>query len=100
MLNNATKLGTPTVPSGLLVPQNITAGLAASLGVKHNDVEVLVALRRDYDAAQFIGMHPRFIEEIRPDVKIQRKHRKAKIHAPKGPIFDSMPIPMPVGMSA
>lgn len=103
LLNNATKLGTLTVPSDLLAPQNIQAGLAAcatSLSVMHNDVEVLVAHQRDYDAAQSIGMHPRLIEEIRPDVTAQKRRRKARIYAPKGPIFDSMPIPVPVGMPA
>lgn len=103
LLNNATKLGTLTVPSDLLAPQNIQVGLAAfatSLEVMHNDVEVLVTHQRDYDAAQSIGMHPRFIEEIRPDVKVQKKRCKAKIYAPKGPIFDSMPIPVPGGMPA
>jgi hypothetical protein len=103
LFNNATKLGTLTVPSDLLAPQNIQAGLAAcatTLGMMYNDVEVLVAHQRDYDAAQSIGMHPRLIEEIRPDVTAQKRRRKARIYAPKRPIFDSMPIPVPVGMPA
>jgi len=103
LLNNATKLETLTVPSDLLAPQNIQAGLAAcatSLGVMNNDAQVLVAHQRDYDAAQSIGMHPRFIEKLRLDVQVQKKSRKAKIYTPKGPIFDSMPIPVPVGMPA
>jgi len=103
LFNNATKLGTVTGPSDLLALQSITAGLAAcatSLGVMHSDVTVLVAHQRDYDAAQSIGMHPRFVEEARPDVTARKNRRKAKIHVPKGPIFDSMPIPVPAEMSA
>jgi hypothetical protein len=103
LLTNATKLGTLTTLSDPFNVQRSEAGLAsiaASLDVSHQDVEVLVAHQRDFLAAQSIGMHPRFIEEIRPDVKVQEKRRKAKTYAPKRPIFDSMPIPVPVGMPA
>ena len=103
LLNNATKLGTVTVPSDPLALQSITAGLATSatsLGVMHSDVEVLVAHQRDFDAALSIGMQPRFIDEVQPDVEVRKKRQKASMRAPKGPIFDSRPIPIPVEMSA
>ncbi|GIT93258.1 hypothetical protein JANAI62_36980 [Jannaschia pagri] len=39
--------------------------LAASLGMAHSDIHVLVAHRRDYSAARSLGMQPRLIAELR-----------------------------------
>lgn len=103
LLNNANQIGTVTVPTDVLARQNVKAGLlasATSLGVMHKDVEVLVARRRDFDAAQSIGMHPRYIEEFQPDVQERGKPRRATMRAPKGNIRHNLSIPIQVEMPA
>lgn len=70
LLTNATKLGHLTALTDPLNVTSTAAGLAASaasLEVAHNDVDVLVAHQRDFAAAQSIGMHPRYVAELRPD---------------------------------
>jgi hypothetical protein len=69
LLTHATSLGTLTVPADPAELQSTATGLsatAASLDVGHDDVEVLVAHRRDFDAAEALGMHPRFVTEVPP----------------------------------
>lgn len=103
LLNNASKLGALTVRSDLKVSQHVTAALAAlvtSFGVVHNDIEVLVAHQRDFDVAQSIGMHPRFVEEMQPDVKVGKKQRQTRNRASKGAIYNRIPTPLPAKMSA
>ena len=87
LLTNATKLGTLTALSDPLKVQGIAAGLAAcatSLNVAHNDVHVLVANQRDFAAAQSIGMHPRFVKELRSDANLRMIHRRPNAHIPTG----------------
>lgn len=72
---SATKLGHVTAQTDPLNVQSTAAGLtatASSLGVAHQDVEVLVAHERDFVTALSLGMHPRFIDEIRPGLISRR----------------------------
>ncbi|MEM9432827.1 MAG: hypothetical protein AAGA12_02805 [Pseudomonadota bacterium] len=65
---NATKLGTIIAASDPFSAEPVSEALAIcaqSLGVSHQDVEVLVARRRDYSAARSLGMRPRFVDELR-----------------------------------
>lgn len=68
LLSNATKLGRIVAPLNILERRPVAEGLAAfahSLNVSHDEVEVLVARSADFEAAQSIGMRPRFIKEAR-----------------------------------
>lgn len=90
LLTNATKLGVLTTLSDPLQVQSIATGLAAtatSLNVAHHDVDVLVANQRDFVAAQSIGMHPRFVEELRLDASCRIVHHSRNAFVPaKGKI--------------
>ena len=90
LLTNATKLGTLTALSDPLKVQRIAAGLSAcatSLSVAHNDIDVLVANQRDFAAAQSIGMHPRFVKELRSEVSLRMIHCHPNAHIPAGTII-------------
>lgn len=66
LLTYATSLGTLSVPTDPAELQSTATGLAetaASLDVAHDDIEVLVAHQKDFNAAQSLGMHPRFVTE-------------------------------------
>ncbi|MEP0090922.1 MAG: hypothetical protein ABJM02_02875 [Paracoccaceae bacterium] len=92
LLTNATKLGTLTALSDPLKVQSIAAGLAAcatSLNAAHNDVDVLVANQRDFAAALSIGMHPRFVEELRSDATLRMIHRCPNTHIPTAEIINN-----------
>ena len=84
LLTNSTKLGNLTVPSDPMLTECTASGLkasATSLGLAHQDVEVLVAHQRDFDGALSIGMHPRFVKEATiavPDcTAIDEQHKHA-----------------------
>lgn len=65
---DATKLGRLTALQHASATPDVAASLtasAASLGVAHGDVDVLVAHRRDYSAARKLGMRPRLVAELR-----------------------------------
>lgn len=93
LVTNATKLGTLTALSDPLQVPNVSESLAtasASLKVARRDVEVLVAQHRDFDAALSIGMHPRFVEERRPDAALVKKGPK-----PRGRISNAVIVDRP-----
>ena len=103
LLTNATKLGTLTALTDPLKVQSIAASLAASatsLNVANCDVEVLVAHRRDFIAAQSIGMHPRFIEELQPLASSRKELHKSRTRVPTGAIINSAVISQPVAVPA
>lgn len=84
-LTNASRLGQLSAVSDPSQPETTAAGLttcAASLGVAHHDTEVLVAYRRDFLAAQSIGMSPRFIGGFRSiaRTKSERHTQSVEIH--------------------
>ncbi len=65
--SNATKLGSIVAPPDILSAQPMPEALsvcAEALGVAHEDIEVLVARRVDFEAARSIGMRPKFVEEL------------------------------------
>lgn len=100
LLTNATKLGTVTAlsdPLNVQRPVASIAALATSLETAHKDVEVLVAHPRDFLAAQSIGMHPRFIEELRPVAKAKEKRGDPRARISKGAVMNCVPIPEPAG---
>ena len=87
LLTNATKLGHLTTLSDPVNVQDSKAGLsasAASLQVRHEDVDVLVAHQRDFDAALALGMHPRFIRERQPFSKWRALHQESTTEIPAG----------------
>lgn len=93
LLTKATKLGTLTALSDPCKVPGITASLmasATSLKVAHHEIDVLVAHRRDFVAAQSIGMHPRYVEELRPNMQTRQKRRMPKADIPISPIINSM----------
>ena len=77
-LARATALRTQATKQGEIRAQNepvaamaMMDGLStftSSLGISHKDCSVLVACRRDYDAALLIGMHQRFVDETSQSV--------------------------------
>lgn len=84
LLTNSTKLGNLTVLSDPMLTECTASGLkasATSLGLAHQNIEVLVAHQRDFDAALSIGMHPRFVKEATPVVTdctaINEQHKHA-----------------------
>jgi len=68
LLTNASRLGHLTALSDPLSVKTSTDGLttcAAKMGVAHHETEVLVAHKRDFIAAQSIGMTSHFIKGLR-----------------------------------
>lgn len=62
----ATRLGKVVAPEEVKTASRLVEGLkeaARALDIPNREVEVLVARTCDYEAAQSIGMHPRYIDE-------------------------------------
>ncbi len=100
---NATKLGHITALSDPMNVQSSTAGLTASadsLGARHNDVEVIVAHQRDFNAALSLGMHPRFVPELKSVASLRKKRRKPRKRVSSAAVVQRVPIPQPVQISA
>ena len=76
------------------------AAYAAALGVRPNDVDVLVAHQRAFDAAAMLGMSPQFVEERLPAARRGRKRRKQTPPVPKGAILTHVPISQPAEVFA
>ena len=97
LLTNATKLGQLTTPSDPLNVQSVSAGLqasAATLNMANNEIEVLVAHRRDFVVAQSLGMDPRFVDELRPKTNPQKQPLKPRFGISTGPEIDTVSLPM------
>lgn len=100
LLTHASKLGHLTA---LTDPSNvppIAIGLettANALGVAHKNIDVLVAHRRDFAAAQALGMRPRFVAEPLPKRNARKPIRWSK---DKGRAFGAMSIPEDVAVPA
>lgn len=99
LLTNATKSGQLIAPHDPMDLRSIPSSLdaaASSLGVAHKDVEVIVALQRDYLAAQSLGMHPRFAEDAPANAHAGRTSRRplGTIHRARAPKHaDTTPLP-------
>jgi len=96
---NASKLGHLTALSDPLDIETTTAGLVAcatSIGVAHQEIEVLVAHKRDFIAAKSIGLHPRFIEGLRSDRETRMQLKEPRL--PIVPMTNSIDGPQPVGL--
>ena len=76
LITNSTRLGTLIVPSCPMTLQGTAAGLmalAGALDVAHENTDVLVDHKRDYDAALSIGMRPRFVSGSASDTSCTDK---------------------------
>lgn len=103
LLTNASRLGHLTAVSDPVNIDTTAAGLvacAASMGIAHHDTEVLVAHRRDFIAAQSIGMLPRFIEGLRPTANTEEDWVEPRTSISTQAIANYLPIPPTVAASA
>lgn len=103
LLTNATKLGHLTTQSDLNKLRTTVDGLeaaAASLGVSHRHIEVLVAHRRDYLAAQSIGMSPRLVEELWQPLPAVPRQQPTDVHVPMETVMNDMSASRQIAISA
>lgn len=97
LLSNATKLGSIVAPLDPLAVQPMADGLAAcaqSLDVSHDEIEVLVARRADFETARSIGMWPKLIKEVRKNgsaARFQENRRQQKSEASVDDRLRSLP---------
>lgn len=97
LLTNASKLGHLTALSDPLEVKATTAALAScatSIGVAHHEIEVLVAHKRDFVAAKSLGMHPSYIEGLRPDREMRMQSSAPRL--PVVPMTNSIDGPQPI----
>ena len=95
LMTNATKLGQVTSQADPLSVQSTAESLAttaACLGVRHKDIEVLVAHERDFQAARSLGMAARYVAERQPVPTKPVLRSVPKVEMPIAPIVNKSPF--------
>lgn len=103
LLTNATRLGHLTTLTDPLNKQSVAERLeaaASALNVAHRAVDVLVARQRDFVAAQSLGMHPRFLEELHPRTSTIKQRYMARTATTTEPSINTTPVSQPVAVPA
>ncbi len=103
LLTNASKLGHLTTLSDPLHVETTAAGLAAcaaAMEVAHHETEVIVAHRRNFIAAQSIGMSPRFVKGSRQNTPSRLEYCELSAQITTGPMNNGIARPQTLALPA
>ncbi len=95
LLTNASRIGhlkALSDPLRLETTSDALTACASFMGITHSETEVLVAHKRDFIAAKSLGMSPRFIEGLRPQMSSRSNGYAPTIEISSAPIINNAPL--------